>query len=90
MTREDLDGFGSSVALRAPNPNDSRTKRFLERHGFTPDQEVCVEMDAMSPTVARGRIEEIVLAMYDGDMEKEMALQAEHRERITAVLEALN
>ncbi len=89
VTAEDLSSFGAQVALRGANKNDSRTKRFLERHGFTPDQEVCVEMDAMSPVEARGRIEEIVLAMYDGDMEQERALQAEHRERITAALEGL-
>jgi hypothetical protein len=46
-------------------------------------------MDAMSPVEARGRIEEIVFAMYDGDMEQERSLQVEHRERITAALEGL-
>ena len=89
VTREDLDGFGAQVALRAANPNDSRSKRFLERHGFTPDQEVCVEMDAMSPAVARDRISTVVLEMFTGDLEWERQLQQQHRDRIVQALEAL-
>ena len=89
VTREDLDGFGAQVALRGANKNDSRTKRFLERHGFTPDQEVCVEMDAMSPAVARGRIEAAVMEMFTGDLGMERQLQQQHRDRIVQALEAL-
>ena len=89
VTREDLEDFGVSVALRAPNPNDSRTKQFLERHDFAPDQEVCVEMDAMSPAVARGRIEAIVLEMFEGDLEAEQQEQIEHRQRIIEALQHL-
>ena len=83
------EGFGAQVALRGANKNDSRTKRFLERHGFTPDQEVCVEMDAMSPAVARDRIEAAVMGMFSGDLEAEVQLQQEHRDRIVQVLEGL-
>ena len=89
VTRDDLDSFGSQVALRGANKNDSRTKRFLERHGFTPDQEVCVEMDAMSPAVARGRIEAIAMEMFSGDMSAEQALEQAHRDRITNALKGL-
>ncbi|QNI53606.1 hypothetical protein SynBIOSE41_01085 [Synechococcus sp. BIOS-E4-1] len=89
VTRDDLDDFGAQVALRGANKNDSRTKRFLERHGFTPDQEVCVEMDAMSPAVARDRIEAAVMGMFSGDLEAEVQLQQEHRDRIVQVLEGL-
>ena len=87
VTRDDLEGFGSAVALRGANKNDSRTKRFLERHGFSPDQEICVEMDAMSPAEARGRIEAIAVEMFSGDLASEQTLQQEHRQRITAALE---
>lgn len=89
VTRDDLDGFGSQVALRGANKNDSRTKRFLERYDFTPDQEVCVEMDAMSPAVARGRIEEIVMEMFVGDLEAERQMEFEHRQKITKALQGL-
>ena len=89
VTRDDLDGFGAQVALRAANPNDSRTKQFLERHGFSPDQEVCVEMDSMSPAVARNRISTVVLGMFDGDLEVERQQQQQHRDRIIQALEAL-
>ena len=89
VTDADLSAFGAAVALRGANKNDSRTKRFLERYGFSPEDEVCVEMDAMSPADARGRIESIVIDLFDGDMDAERALQAEQRERITQALEGL-
>lgn len=90
VTRDDLDSFGAAVALRGANKNDSRTKQFLERHGFTPDQEVCVEMDAMSPAVARQRIESVVMSQFNGDMATEQAMEAEHRKRITEALAQLS
>lgn len=89
VTRDDLDGFGAQVALRGANKNDSRTKRFLERHGFTPDQEVCVEMDAMNPADARQRIENIALDLFDGDFQKERTIESEQREQITTALKSL-
>lgn len=89
VTEADLNAFGAAVALRPPNKNDSRTKRFLERYGFSPEDEVCVEMDAMSPADARARIESVVMGLFDGDMDEERALQTEQRERITQALEGL-
>lgn len=90
VTVDDLADFGSQVALRAPNANDSRTKRFLERYDFSADQDVCVEMDAMSPAVARQRIEQIALNLFSGDMAEEQDLQVEHRQRITEALQGLS
>ncbi|WP_115120522.1 hypothetical protein [Synechococcus sp. UW105] len=90
VTRDDLDGFGALVALRGANKNDSRTMRFLERHGFMPEQEVCVEMDAMNPAEARQRIEDIALDLFDGDLEKERNIESEQREQITMALKSLS
>ena len=89
VTVDDLAELGPAVALRAANPNDSRTRAFLDRYDFSADTECCVEMDAMNPNVARARVENIVMEMFDGDMEAERALQQEHRDRIAAALLSL-
>ena len=89
VTVDDLAELGPAVALRAANPNDSRTRAFLDRYGFSADTECCVEMDAMNPNVARARVERAVMEMFNGDMEAERALQQEHRDRIAAALLSL-
>jgi hypothetical protein len=89
VTEADLAAMGPAVALRAPNPKDSRTRAFLERYGFNPDHECCVEMDALNPNVARARVEGLILGMFEGDLEAERALEQEHRERITTALASL-
>lgn len=71
--------LGSSVALRLPNPNDSRTKAFCHEYGLSPMSAVCTEMDAMAPTLARGRMEEIFTTLFDGDIEDKRQEEAEHR-----------
>lgn len=89
VTVADLTELGPAVALRAANPNDSRTAAFLERYGFDPEQEVCVEMDALNPNVARARVGAAIQGLFSGDLKAEQALEAEHRERIRAALEGL-
>ena len=86
VTVEDLAELGPAVALRAANPNDTRSRAFLDRYGFSAETECCVEMDAMNPNVARDRVERVVMEMFEGDMDAERALQQEYRDRIAAAL----
>ncbi|KZR93119.1 hypothetical protein MITS9509_00996 [Synechococcus sp. MIT S9509] len=86
---EDLARMGDAVALRAPNPQDTRTRAFLTRHGFTPDLEVCVEMDAIDPVTARSRLEQVYLDLFDGDLAIQQQLERDHREAITTALSGL-
>ena len=69
VTVEDLAELGPAVALRAANPNDTRSRAFLDRYGFSAETECCVEMDAMNPNVARDRVERVVMEMFEGDMD---------------------
>jgi hypothetical protein len=89
VTRDDLARMGSAVALRAPNPQDSRTAAWLERNGFTIAEEVVVEMDAVAPTEARARLERHYLQLFNGSMEERRAEEDQHREAITAALASL-
>jgi hypothetical protein len=86
VTADDLTQLGAAVALRAPNPKDSRTAAWLSEHGFSADQETCVEMDALSPAVARERFRQRFQDLFDGDIEERQTLQQEHRDAITAAL----
>lgn len=89
VTVEDLDRLGPAVALRAPNPNDSRTKPWLDRFGFSATDEVCVEMDAINPAEARGRLEQIYVELFAGDIEERRLLERQQREAITTALAGL-
>lgn len=84
VTTADLKRLGPAVALRAPNPNDTRTKRFLAAHGWSADLEVCVEMDAIAPTEARARLQARYEELFDGDISDRRELQTQHRAAITA------
>jgi hypothetical protein len=89
VTPADLERLGSAVAFRAPNPKDTRTGSFLEQYGFTADQEVCVEMDAISPADARDRLERLYRNLYLGDLDLSRKLEEEHRQAITEALASL-
>jgi hypothetical protein len=78
------------VALRAPNPKDSRTSAWLEKQEFTPEQETCVEMDALDPREARARLEAHYRRLFIGDIEDRRLLQDQHRNAITAALANLS
>lgn len=90
VTRNDLDRLGPAVALRAPNPKDSRTSAWLEKQGFTAEQETCVEMDALDPREARSRLESHYRLLYQGDIHKRRELQDQHRSAITTALADLS
>lgn len=85
----DLRALGSAVAFRQPNPEDARTRSFLDQYGFNPADEVCVEMDAINPNEARARLGRIYRDLYDGDIDAALAQELNHREVITQALEAL-
>ncbi|MCP9799912.1 hypothetical protein [Synechococcus sp. RedBA-s] len=87
---DDLHRLGPAVALRAPNPNDTRTAKWLERFGFSAAQESVVEMDAISPNVARVRLAVIYEELFDGSISERVELQDRHREAITAALASLD
>lgn len=89
VTTADLKRLGPAVALRAPNPDDTRTKRFLAAHGWSAEQEVCVEMDAIAPTEARARLQARYEELFDGDISGRRELEDQHRAAITAALSAL-
>jgi len=89
VTLDDLHRLGPAVALRAANPKDTRTRAWLDRHGFDANAEAAVEMDAISPNTARERLERIYLDLFDGDIEHDRAQGREHQERIHSALAAL-
>lgn len=89
VTAADLSGLGSVVALRPPNPKDSRTKAWLQANGFNAGDETCVEMDAISPRIARARLQDRYLDLFQGDIEEKRDEQQHHREAITAALAGL-
>jgi len=89
VTAGDLAGLGKVVALRPPNPKDSRTKAWLSGNGFNASDETCVEMDAISPRVARARLQNCYLDLYQGEIEERRDQQQRHRDAITAALAGL-
>jgi hypothetical protein len=89
VTPADLQALGSAVAFRQPNPDDTRTRRFLDHYGFSASDEVCVEMDAISPKQARHRLELIYRQTFVGDLDEALDQQDHHRQVITRTLAAL-
>ena len=86
---EDLDRLGPAVALRAANPKDPRASSWLDQHGFSAADEVCVEMDAISPAEARERLEQIYVELFAGDIDERRQLERQQREAITTALAGL-
>jgi len=89
VTPDDLAAMGTAVAFRAPNPKDPRTHSFLDQYGFAATDEVCVEMDAISPTDARSRLELIYRETFQGDLASAANQEQEHRQAITQALATL-
>ena len=94
VNKTDLGAISQSVALRIPNPNDPRTANWLAKYGYSKNDEIVVEMDALAPNVARGRMQKIYEGMRKAedpswDLSKDSALLSQHRERISEVLSAL-
>jgi hypothetical protein len=89
MTEEQAAGLGPQVALRAPSDKDARTKAFLERFDFDAADEVCVELDALSPSEVRSLLTDRFEELFDGDLADERALQQADRDRIREALAAL-
>lgn len=89
VTPHDLHQLGPAVALRAANPNDSRTKAWLHKYSFDPSTEAAVEMDAINPNQARQRLESIYLDLFAGDIEDRRHQSRHHQDRIRSALEAL-
>lgn len=85
----DLRALGSAVAFRQPNPEDARTRSFLDQYGFNATDEVCVEMDAINPNEARERLEWIYRDLYDGDLDAALDEEQNHRRVIRDALAAL-
>lgn len=89
VTYADLQELGPAVALRAANPDDSRTKRWLQEYGFDADTEAVVEMDAISPAVARQRMERHFRELYVDDFDEARERQQQHRDEIEEALAGL-
>ena len=90
----DLGHLRDSVALRIPNPNDPRTANWLRTNGYSENEEIVVEMDALAPNVARARMQkvyELLRRQNDPawDLSKDSALLAEQRAKIKTALAAL-
>ena len=90
----DLGALSQSVALRIPNPNDPRTANWLTKYGYSANDEIVVEMDALAPSTARARMQKIYEGMRKAedpawDLSKDSALLMQHRERISEVLSLL-
>ena len=89
VTFTDVLELGPAVALRAANPKDSRTRAWLQEHGFDADTEAVVEMDAISPAVARQRMERHFEQLYLGDFDEALERQEQHRAEIEEALAGL-
>lgn len=94
VNENDLGALRESVALRIPNPNDPRTANWLAKYGYSKNDEIVVEMDALAPSSARKRMQKIYEGMRKAedpawDLSKDSALLAQHRERISEVLSVL-
>ena len=90
----DLGQLRDSVALRIPNPNDPRTANWLNSNGYSKNEEIVVEMDALAHSSARERMQKIYEGMRKAedpawDLSKDSALLMQHRERISEVLSLL-
>ena len=48
VNETDLGALRESVALRIPNPNDPRTANWLTNNGYSENEEIVVEMDALA------------------------------------------
>ena len=90
VTLDDAFRLGPTVALRAANTKDTRTKAWLELYGFDAGTEAAVEMDAINPNDARARLERIYLDLFDGDIEEVRVQGREHEDRIRSALAALS
>lgn len=90
MTPEQAAGLGQLVALRPPNDQDSRTVAWLDAHGFSADQETCVELDAASPSEMRQLLTEQFRFLFRGDIQREREAQDQDREEIRRALAALD
>ena len=94
VNETDLGALRESVALRIPNPNDPRTANWLTKYGYSANDEIVVEMDALAPSTARERMQKIYEGMRKAedpawDLSKDSALLMQHRERISEVLSLL-
>ena len=90
----DLGALSQSVALRIPNPNDPRTANWLTKYGYSANDEIVVEMDALAPSSARERMQKIYEGMRKAedptwDLSKDSAHLTQQRERISEVLSLL-
>ena len=90
----DLGALSQSVALRIPNPNDPRTANWLTKYGYSANDEIVVEMDALAPSTARERMQKIYEGMRKAedpswDLSKDSAHLTQQRERIRKVLSSL-
>ena len=90
VTRGDVLELGPAVALRAANPNDTRTRAWLQEHGFDAHTEAVVEMDAISPAVARQRMQRHFEQLYLDDFEEALGQQQQQRAEIESALAALS
>jgi len=89
VTFSDVLVLGPAVALRAANPHDTRTSAWLQEHGFDANTEAVVEMDAISPAVARQRMERHFEQLYLGDFDEALERQQQHRDEIEKALAGL-
>lgn len=90
VTFSDVLDLGPAVALRAPNPKDTRTTAWLHEYGFDAHTEAVVEMDAISPAVARQRMQRHFEQLYLDDFEEALGQQQQHRSEIESALAALS
>ena len=89
VTYLDVLELGPAVALRAANPQDTRTKAWLKEHEFSADTEAVMEMDAISPKVARQRMEQHFRLLYLDDFDEGLERQQQHRDEIEVALAGL-
>ena len=94
INKTDLGALRESVAVRIPNPNDPRTANWLINNGYSENEEIVVEMDALAPSTARESMQKIYEDMRKADdpawdLSKDSALLLQKRERIKEVLSLL-
>jgi len=90
MTQQQAESLGQQVALRAPSPKETRTKKWLERFGFEPEDETCVALDALAPSQVRRMLTDRFERLFNGDLVAQQDQQERDRDLIRRALASVS
>lgn len=89
IDKTDVADLGQQVALQVSDSRDPRVSKWLLQNGYGAEDEAVVEMDAMSPNMARQRIGDAIekmMSVEGVDLSKNSELEKQERCRIGKAL----